>query len=181
MNVMLRLFICIWIPEDVKRNVIKFQEKMKELPMNAKFVEDENLHLTITFLGDIDEDQINKIKEELHKLTGFGKFHVKLTGMKVIPSNNYIRVLGINVVDENNKLKELIKNVGTNIGGNFFEQTKMTLCRVNSIKNKDEIKHFIESNKDVNLGEFVVGKVSLVKSTLTRSGPIYETLYEVEL
>lgn len=181
MNDMLRLFVCIWIPEEIKQNILGFQEKLRRLPINAKFVEKENLHLTITFLGDVDEGKINEIKNKLDYLKGFGQFHVKLFGLKVIPSESYIRVLGIDVIDEKKKLKELIKNVGSNIDGSFHEQTKMTLCRVNAIKNKNEVRDFIELNKDVNLGEFTVDKISLVKSTLTRNGPLYETIYEVSL
>lgn len=181
MNDMLRLFICIWIPEEMKQKILRFQEKLKNLPINAKFVEKENLHLTITFLGDVNESEINILKSKLDNLKGFGEFHVKLNGLRVIPSENYIRVIGIDVVDEKNKLKELIKNVGSNIGGSFHDQTKMTLCRVKSVKNKNEIKSFIELNKNLSIGEFIVDKIFLVKSTLTRDGPVYETVHEVSL
>lgn len=181
MNNMFRLFICIWIPEHIKENIYRFEELLKTLPMKAKFVEKENLHLTLTFLGNVRENKIDEIKIKLDKLANFGRFHVKLSGLKVIPSENYIRVIGIDVVDEKNKLIDLIKYVGENIGGSFHEKTKMTLCRVKNIKNKIEIKKFIESNKNVNFGEFIVDKVSLVKSTLTKNGPIYENIYEIKL
>jgi len=169
------------MPDEIKSDILKFQEKMKFLPMKAKFVEENNMHLTITFLGDVKSDDLNKIKSKLDKISGFGEFHVKLSNLKVLPSENYIRVIGIDVVDEENKMKDLIKFVGSEIGGSYHEQTKMTLCRVKSIDNKKSVKQFIDKNRNINFGDFIAKEVSLVKSTLTKTGPIYETVYKVKL
>ncbi|MBU5688228.1 MAG: RNA 2',3'-cyclic phosphodiesterase [Candidatus Aenigmarchaeota archaeon] len=175
---MVRLFVCIWIPEELKRDIIKFQEKMSKLPMDAKFVEKENLHLTITFLGEVEDT--SSIKNSLVNIKGFGSFPITLSGLKIIPSENYIRVVGIEVKDKG-KLSLLIKTVGGMIGGDYYENSKMTLCRVKSIKNKDEVLDFLRKNKDVNFGEFMAKKISLVRSDLTPHGPIYTTIFEVDL
>lgn len=179
---MLRLFICIWIPENIKHDIIKFQEKLKELPMNIKLVEKENLHLTITFLGNVKEEKVNDIKKLLDKaIKDINEFHVKLREVKLIPSESYIRVIGINTIDEKDMLRKLIRDVGKTIGGSYHETTKLTLCRVKNISNKKIVKEFLEKNKHISFGEFVVKKVSLVKSTITRQGPVYETIYESSL
>ncbi|MEM5777697.1 MAG: RNA 2',3'-cyclic phosphodiesterase [Candidatus Aenigmatarchaeota archaeon] len=175
---MARLFVCIWIPEELKGDIIKFQEKMSKLPMDVKFVEKENLHLTITFLGEVED--ISSIKNSIVNIKGFGSFPIYLSGLRIIPSENYIRVIGIDVKD-NGKLSLLIKTVGSLVGGDYYEKSKMTLCRVKSIKNKNEVVEFLKKNKDVNFGEFIVKKISLVRSDLTPNGPIYTTIFEVDL
>jgi 2'-5' RNA ligase len=175
---MVRLFTCVWIPEDMKRNIIKFQEKMSTLGMDAKFVEKENLHLTITFLGEVED--VSSIKNSLVNIKGFGQFPVRLSGLKIIPSTNYIRVIGINVKDQG-KFSLLIKTVGSMIGGDYHDEAKMTLCRVKNIKNKQKVLSFIEENKNIDFGEFVVKKVYLVRSDLTPNGPVYTTIFEVDL
>mgnify|MGYP000673740143 CR=1 FL=1 len=173
-----RLFVCVWIPEEMKRDIVKFQEKMSKLEMDAKFVEKENLHLTITFLGEVED--VSSIKNSLVNIKGFGPFTVRLSGLKIIPSENYIRVIGVDVKDQG-KFSLLIKTIWSLVDGDYHETAKMTLCRVKKIKDKQKVASFLKENKNVDFGEFIVKKVSLVKSDLTPKGPVYTTLFEVDL
>lgn len=177
---MKRLFVCIWIPENLKTEIRKIQQEIRKLPINSKIVETENLHLTITFLGNVDENNIEKIKQNMNVLKGLKSFSVSLKGLKVIPSENYIRVIGISA-ESNGNLENLIKLVGSTIGGDYHDQAKMTLCRIKNIKDKKQVKTFIEKNKNIFIGSFVVKKISLVESILSKNGPNYKTLYEIDL
>lgn len=182
MKIMLRLFTCIWIPEDVKDKIVDFQKKVMDLPLKAKFVEKENLHLTVVFLGDIEESKVDWIKDVLDKSAKeFKKFDVSLTGLKIIPNINYIKVFGINVDDKEGKLPKIIKRVGSITGGSYYEESKLTLCRVKNISDKGTVMKFIEDNRDVEIGVVPVDYIALVKSTLTKRGPIYETIHKAEL
>ena len=97
------------------------QKKIKKLPIKAKFVELENLHLTITFLGEVKESDIIFLKERLDaSLKNTNKFYVKLEELKIIPNENYIRVIGINVKNGDN-VSNLIKKVTKSVGGRFYE------------------------------------------------------------
>ncbi|MCX8179177.1 MAG: RNA 2',3'-cyclic phosphodiesterase [Candidatus Aenigmarchaeota archaeon] len=173
-----RLFVCVWIPEEMKQAILDFQKKLSKLPIEAKFVERENLHLTLTFLGE--RTGIEDIKKSLEKLKGFGEFPIFLSGLKIIPSLEYIRVIGVNVKDDGTFTK-LIKNTVKLVGGEYYESSKMTLCRVKSIKDKQKVVKFLEENKDVSFGKIDVKKVDLVESKLTPKGPLYSSLFEVYL
>jgi 2'-5' RNA ligase len=175
---MLRLFVAIWIPDNIKNKIEKLQEKMSKLPMKAKFVEPGNLHITITFLGNIEDNKLNDLINKLDKLTkNIGKFMIRLENMKLIPSENYIRVMGIEVKN-NQVLAETIKCLGMNLNGKYHKNVKLTLCRIKNISDKKVIKNFIEKNRNIKIGEFEVESVALVKSTLTSRGPVYKTLHE---
>ena len=177
----MRCFVCIWIPDELRSKIINFQNKLKNIPMKAKFVEPENFHLTITFLGEKKERELKEIDKKLEKITrSFGKFQVNLEGLKIIPNESYVRVIGIAVKNSEN-LKSLIKLVGREIDGSYYENSKLTLCRVKNVFEKEKLKEFIEENKSVKIGEFLVNSISLVKSTLTREGPIYQTIKDYEL
>jgi 2'-5' RNA ligase len=177
MNIMLRLFTCVKVPDELRERIVTFQNEMTKLPIKEKFVEKENLHLTVTFLGDVNEDKVEYLKSQLDlSVADVEKFNLKLEGLKIIPNENYIKVLGIQVVGEEMPL--LIKKVAKYIGGDYHEDTKLTLCRVKNVIDKRKIKEFIEKNRNVKIGEFEVQSVTLMKSTLTRSGPIYETIHE---
>ncbi len=181
MNFMLRLFPCIWIPENIKNEIIEFQKKMEKLPIDAKFVEKENLHLTITFLGNKHENEVEGITRELDGVANSSRYlHVKLGGLKIIPSESYIRVIGIHV-NPSREVEELIKKVASAIDGDYHEGTKMTLCRVRNVINKTVVSDFIEKNRDVSFGGFDIENISLVKSVLTGKGPVYETIHNSQL
>ncbi len=101
---------------------------------------------------------------------------MKLQKLKLIPNENYIRVIGIKTENEGN-ISNLIREVVKNVGGKFYEKTKLTLCRVKKIENKRLLRKFIENHRDIKIGTFNVESVALVKSVLTKHGPIYETIH----
>lgn len=176
----MRLFTCVWVPDDLREKIKKFQQEMTNLPIKAKFVETNNLHLTVTFLGNVNDDKIEYLKSQLDlSVNDIKKFNLKLEGLKIIPNENYIKVLGIQVVSE--EMPELIKKVAKYIGGDYHEATKLTLCRVKNVIDKKGIKEFIEKNRNVEIGKFEVKSVALVESKLRGSGPIYETVHESSL
>lgn len=172
------MFVCIWIPDFLRKRIVKFQEEMKKLVMKAKFIEPENLHLTVTFLGEVEEREINSLKEMLdNSVKNIVKFNIKLEGLKIIPNENYIRVIGINAKNGDN-ISNLIKNVANVIDGKFYEEMKLTLCRVKNIIDKQALRNFIEKYRNVEIGILNVKSISIVKSILTRRGPVYKTVYE---
>lgn len=174
----MRLFTCVWIPEDIREKVKDFQKEMINLPMKAKFVETDNLHFTVSFLGEKEDSDLPDLKSKLDKsVKNIERFNVKIEELRTIPSENYIRVIGIKVKDSD-KIANLIKTVADAIGGKFYLKQKITLCRVKKIFDKRAIQKFIESNKNIKIGEFSVNRISLVKSTLTKGGPIYETIHD---
>jgi 2'-5' RNA ligase len=179
---MLRLFVCIWLPDEIKERIIKFQNEMKGLPIDAKFVETENLHITITFLGYKDLKEFEKIKSGMTAaLKDMKKFSVKIKGLKVIPNDNCIRVIGINIEDGDNILANLIRKAAKEIGGDYYEKQKITLCRVKKIYDKPPVRDFVNKNLNIEIGSFEINSVALVQSILTKHGPIYETIYKCPL
>lgn len=176
---MLRLFTCVWLPNELQEKVMNFQKEIMKLPIKGKYVEAENLHFTITFLGNVKDEDVKSLKERLDASVGdVNKFHVKLTELKIIPSEEFIRVIGINIKDEGEEVSNLIKKVAKLIGGKYYEKQKVTLCRVKKIYDKEKVKNFIEKNRKIEIGSFQVNNVALVKSSLTRKGPIYKTIHK---
>jgi len=177
---MCRLFVCIWIPKELTKEIVELQKKLRGIAIKAKYVEEENFHVTITFLGNVEKNRINEIKNKLKfSLKNVNKFHVNLKGLKIIPNENHIKIIGIDA--KSVEFEELIKNIGMELGGSFHEKSKVTLCRVKNIYDRKKIEKFIEDNRNVNIGSFHVKNISLVKSLLTKQGPKYENIYKIEL
>ena len=174
---MLRLFVCVWIPDTLREKIVKFQEEIMKLPLKGKFVEPQNLHVTVTFLGNKKNEEVTPLKKNLDKaVSDIDKFHVKLEGLKLIPNEDFIRVIGIGLKDSE-RFSNLIKSVTNLIDGKYYTEEKLTLCRVKKIFEKEKIKDFIKEKRKIKIGSFEVKNVALVKSTLTSRGPIYKTIH----
>ena len=59
----IRTFISVNIPEEIKEKIKEIQEKLPEFI--GKKTESKNLHLTLKFLGEIDEEVLEKVKKRL--------------------------------------------------------------------------------------------------------------------
>jgi 2'-5' RNA ligase len=63
-----RIFIAINLPEAIKTKLVSFQKKWPTLPI--RWVKPENLHITLLFLGNLDDNQLFetiKISKEVAK------------------------------------------------------------------------------------------------------------------
>ena len=88
----MRLFIAIDIPEDVRKKLVSFQEKIGNEHARIKWVEADNIHLTLKFLGEVGDDTVGEIRESLKKIK-FKSFTSAISGLGVFPNENYVRVI----------------------------------------------------------------------------------------
>jgi 2'-5' RNA ligase len=56
-----------------------------------------------------------------------------------------------------------------------------TIARVREVRNRDAAVENLESLMTESVGSMTVSNFRLTKSTLTSSGPIYETVWEIPL
>jgi len=73
----MRLFIAINFPSDIKAAIAKVRDKIKNAALRGSFSLDENLHLTLVFIGECDRLQTEEIKEVMDSIT-FSPFMLKL-------------------------------------------------------------------------------------------------------
>ena len=172
---MTRCFIGFLIPDEIKARILSIQKGLEALPMKCKFVEEENLHISLSFLGEVEDSKIDEISNKLDNISkNYGKIHAKITGIKPIPNRNYMRVLALGVVDEG-RLKEISSMIEKEIGGDV-KPPHLTLCRIREITNKNKFWEFIDRCDDVNI-EIDIDSIQLIKSELKRSGPVYSVIH----
>jgi 2'-5' RNA ligase len=180
-----RGFIAIDIPSlPAIENVL---DTLKKTGANLKLVEPENLHITLKFLGDTPDTQIQEIHTVLETcIQDIHPFTIQLQRLGVFPNNNYMKVIWIGIQDDNQLLllsksiNQLLKPLGFKTEKRPF-QPHFTLARVRSAKNKAAVHKFILDHADDDFGTFTVNTIDLKKSQLTPSGPIYTTVTSVTL
>lgn len=177
----MRCFLAIELPEEIREEIVRIQKQLPEAKF--KLVEKENLHLTLKFLGELSDFQVNKVKEALTKVK-FDGFKANLGTMGVFPSPSFVRVVWVSM-EPIKKVKELHHLIDITLEKERFRRDKVfeshiTLARVKGVKNKEE---FIKKLREIKIKplEFSVESFVVKKSELTRKGPIYETIKEFKL
>ncbi len=177
----MRLFVAIELPDNIKDYLYELQNSLKNSQLaKVNWVAKKNLHLTLKFLGDADEDSANKIKEKFKDIK-YSKFKAKLSTLGFYPSNIVIKVIRI-IVEPEDKFIELQKIIDseTLAKGDLKFGSHITLGRVKFIRNKKDFKEKYGIVKVEPLN-FNVNSFTLFNSTLTKDGPIYEVLERYDL
>jgi len=64
----MRLFIAIEMPEEIKEYLIQIQSKIGNDLAKIRWVNKEQIHLTLKFLGEVQPNCVEEVKEELGKI-----------------------------------------------------------------------------------------------------------------
>lgn len=188
----MRAFIAIELPKEIKDFLGSLQEELKKSGADVKWVMPRNIHLTLKFLGEIDEQKLNKVKEVLENIAeNKNYFSLSLSSLGAFPKIDSPRVIWVGIeAGAQDTIKEIAQELERKIAeaaGIPKEKrpfsSHITLGRLRSSLNMfrlvRELK--ISASSLENKPGFNVTKFTLFKSTLTLKGPIYEILKEVSL
>ncbi len=172
----MRAFIALDIPffPDIGR----VQDSLKK--ERVKFVERENIHITLKFLGDIDEAMVDKIAEIVEECKT-QPFTIRLKNIGFFPNEHYVRVIWIGVENGDSIIK-MAKCIDSRLSKLGFKKEKsyvphLTIARV---KGRIDISK-LESFRTHLFGEAEITEIKIKKSTLTPKGPIYEDIRVIQL
>lgn len=180
-----RCFIAIDIPESIKKPLLDIQDNLKSLNIRAKYVEPENLHINILFLGEVAEKYLDDINSSITSaIKQIPPFNITITGVGFFPDIKRPRVAWLGVYPHNQLLK-LHNTIKKSISFIKTEQRKymphLTLGRIKSIKNIDALRDFYIKNSGRTFASFMLYDFFLKKSTLTPSGPVYKNIFKYTL
>ncbi|GAB5046692.1 RNA 2',3'-cyclic phosphodiesterase [Thermodesulfovibrio sp. TK110] len=179
----MRLFIAIELPWELKEFLAELTSF--NLPIDGvNIVQKENFHITLKFLGEVEEKIIPHLVFTLKSVSKeFSNFTLKITTPGVFPDKLKPRViwLGTENTDTLKRLTNRIEKETCSLGFQREERefkSHITLARV---KNHRNGKYFFDkilkkfSEKSFNF-QFEVKEFVLMKSTLTPKGSIYSVL-----
>jgi 2'-5' RNA ligase len=184
----MRTFIAIEIPDATKTAMAAVQAQLKRSGVSASWTRPESIHLTLKFLGEVPEESVSAITEALKRSAeGLGRFHLRIAGTGVFPSEKNPRVVWIGVSGELDKLMGIQLRVEEQMVRLGFPQEDrkftphLTIGRIKHIPSRASWAHALESVKTVALPGFEAGAISLMKSELKPAGAVYTELGRAEL
>ena len=184
-NELTRSFVAVDLNDDrVLDNILKTQQTLLRTGADIKPVERENIHITLRFLGEIKQERVQEIIEQMKQIQ-FARFTADFRGLGVFPGLHRPTVIWIGIEKGAEELSRIfetleqgLKALGVRPDSKGFTP-HLTIARVKSGRNRAELVRTISELRDVEFGSMNVDSVRLKKSTLTPKGPIYEDLYEL--
>jgi 2'-5' RNA ligase len=197
---MLRAFIAIKLSDDLKRQIEGVQADLeRQVARQGKsgrigkigWVRPEGIHLTLKFLGEIPETQIEAVGAVVRRAAPAAEpFALEARGLGAFPTPRAPRVLWLGLHGEPgamDALQGLQAAVEEGVAGLGFPREDraftphLTLARMRDREAAEPLEQALAGGRDRVVGSFRAGALALIKSELRPSGAVYTTLVEVPL
>ncbi len=174
----MRLFVALKTNLN-KSKVFSIEKRLMRRYQNVKWVDKENLHLTLKFLGEVEGLQSDLVKTKLEDIASrFTNFVFIYQGISAFPNKKRAKVIFISVKD-GEKIIELMKVIDNDLSTLGFNQEKSYVPHLTLGRTRAPLDI---SRADIDFPPLSVSAsgLSLVKSTLTKYGPIYEVIAQFD-
>jgi len=185
----MRAFIAIELSDEIKDALAQIQFHLKYAGADVKWVEKDNIHLTLKFLGEIDDKICGKVRDTLDEVAkSVRPFELSLKDIGAFPKIEFPRVIWVGLDKGAKESTEFAAKVDESLSDlGFDKETRpftahLTIGRVRSPKNKEALKEKIQSyTLQPTPYTQLISYLVLFQSTLTPKGPVYARLHEARL
>ena len=181
---MIRLFIAIKIPDDVKKSLLDVCHKICESSEFFRWEKPEKIHLTIKFIGEVEEELVSSIEKEITFVEEYNSFIFNVTTFGFFYRNGLPRILWTGLKTDE-RIQTLVKqlNERLSIFSIPVERRKfkphLTMLRLK----KNPGNKFISNFNDYSFDNFNFSssEITLIKSELLSSGARYTDIKKYNL
>jgi len=179
----MRTFIAIDVPDSVKQHARMIRNQLGTSHADIKWVDYQNYHLTVKFLGEVKESMLPSIGRQLRLAAeSCPVFYLSAGGIGFFPNPRRPRVIWLGIHGEIDKAEFLGERVDAYLSELRFESERehtlhLTLGRVRSEANLAELmKKIKEHEQKPKLIGFKVEQFRLMQSVLSQTGATYTEL-----
>lgn len=179
-----RSFIALETPQQPKLSLVKALERLRPHPW-INWVKDENLHLTLLFLGDVDVNRIGEIGEVIaESCANTSAFSLAFKGLEIFPYRSP-RLVWATLADPEGSLVIWHKKLlGKTRHAGFEPDAKPLKPHITLGRIKKTISPALQNDifmMEVEPGFHLFNRVTLFRSILRSDGPTYHALESFEL
>jgi RNA 2',3'-cyclic 3'-phosphodiesterase len=178
----IRAFVAVKLDSPLVRKLCELAAELKADLPGVRWVPPENLHLTLKFLGAVNEERIEGIAKGLAEaLRDFPRFSIHAKGLGVFPDLRRARVLWVGL--QGASLGELAAQIETALeSAGFARETRafaphLTIGRWRQYDGSPvKLRQELERSKEREFGSSPVEEIILFQSVLRRQGAVYHPL-----
>ena len=185
---MIRAFIAVEIDLPNKKTISETISNLKKSKADVKWANETQMHLTLKFLGNIEEKMTQEISNILNSIAkNFNVFNIKLRKIGAFPNTKKPRVIWLGIDEGRQELKSLAAKIESSLENIGFQKEKreykahLTLGRVKSSKNLSQLTALIEQIDFQSQDQIKINKLILFQSTLSPKGATYTPLSTLNL
>ncbi|MFT4892562.1 MAG: 2'-5' RNA ligase [Candidatus Nanohaloarchaea archaeon] len=179
---MARVFSAIEIQDE--KLLQELAEIRDRLDLGFNPVSREKMHITLQFFRDVDENEIQELKDAMNNLE-IDPFTAEVSGVGCFPSRDYIRVIWAGV-DQEEKFHDIYGQLSSHTveSDNKHDfKPHITLMRVKDIQKneKRKLRKTVREFEDHSFGRIKIDKIRLFRSDLKQGGSTYRELHRCDL
>ena len=182
----IRAFIALRLPENILFSINKIQEDLKQYRLPVRWVQPENIHLTLKFFGNISESDTEIIGIAMGDCAGCcSPLTLSAKGIGVFPSVARPRVIWAGFSGRISLLLSFQDALEKRLEKSGFKKEErpfrghLTIGRFKDRVDSEKLIEAIRKHKDFNTDVFNAGEIILFKSDLLPAGPVYTELLNV--
>ena len=176
---MTRLFVALKIPEYIRETIIKIRNDAIPNPQKYKWEDKDKIHLTLKFIGEVNDDLIQPITKDILFIEEYNKINCILSKFGFFYRNGKPSILwlGLNL---NHEIFNLVEKLNKELEKFSIPaehkrfKPHLTIIRLKGNEGKEFVGNF--KSKNVPEINFTANEVSLIKSELLPAGSKYKEL-----
>jgi 2'-5' RNA ligase len=179
-----RTFVAVEVGEEVRSAAVALQHALARTGAEVKWVEPHNLHVTLLFLGEVDERELAAVcRAVAAAAAGEPPFELRVSGVGAFPNPRRPKTLWAGVADGSAELVRLhgkVEQALLDLGAYRQEDRPysphLTLGRVKSEADGQALTPELPKHAGWVGGRTTVAEVVVYSSELRRDGPVYTPL-----
>ena len=175
----MRLFVAIELSRQIRDELAKAQHALREFDRLVRWTRDNQMHLTLKFLGEVPDAQVDEIRLAVESAaSGSAAFGLTMSGTGCFPPQGQARVVWMGLLDESGSLKDCQRRVEDELNEIGFPPERrpfsahLTLGRVRDDRSGGQLRTAVEAI-DVSPIRQTIDSVVLMRSELLPEGARY--------
>lgn len=181
----MRAFLALDLSPETRAALAQVQAKLRSETVHVKWVEPEQIHLTLRFFVDLQPEQQQRLGLSMNELVRrCAPFSYKVRGMGFFASGEKLRVLWFGIDDTSGRLVALQKTIEQSLAPLRLAKEErpfrahLTLGRLREPSREPQLVQVLKTMNNLEAGVERPDRLRLYQSTLTSEGPVYRVLAE---
>jgi 2'-5' RNA ligase len=183
-----RTFISINLDASLHKSLSDVLRTLSSSKAGVKWVPPENAHLTLKFLGNVEETRLAEVFAACERAAGgVRQIDLEMRAVGCFPSVDRPRIVWLGVQKGVEELKQLQRKVEEELEQIGYPRedrefrAHLTIGRVKGKQGMSRLRRLLEQEKNIFIGSMRADKISVMKSKILPGGPVYTELKAIPL